>query len=161
MLTSLQSLAVFYPGFQTDVYKVADGHELRITFIKHASLLFEIDGKNIFLDPVSAYADYAVFPKADLIIITHEHHDHLDPIVIEKLKKENTVVVANINSFKILGEGYILTNGEHLLYSSIVDIYAVPAYNTTEAHKIYHPIGRDNGYILTLGGSRVYISVDT
>ncbi len=150
-----------YKGFLTDSFLTADGSFLFITFIKHASLLIEFSGKKIYVDPVLAYGDFSKLPKADLLLITHEHHDHLDPLAIKLLQKPETIIVANKNSCKILGEGHILMNGERFEFNSEVDILAIPAYNVTEGHLMYHPKGRDNGYVLMMGGSKVYLSGDT
>ena len=151
----------YHEGYFTDVFSTADGSSLLITFIKHASLLIEYSKKVIYVDPVLAYGDYTNLPKADLILVTHEHYDHLDPKAINALLKPATVVVANKNSCKLLGEGHIMMNGENLDLDGWIAISALPAYNITPDHLKYHPKYRDNGYLLSLGGSRIYISGDT
>ena len=65
-------------NFETDSFTTKNGKSLKITFFKHASLLIEYAGKKFFIDPVSDYADFTQQPKADYILITHEHHDHFD-----------------------------------------------------------------------------------
>ena len=67
--------AATYP---TDTLTTKNGSQLTITFFKHASLAIETEGRHIYIDPISQYADYASLPKADLILITHSHYDHLD-----------------------------------------------------------------------------------
>lgn len=147
--------------FEQDRFKTPEGKELVITFVKHASLMLEYDGHILLVDPVSEYADYSKFPKADVILITHEHHDHLDPKAITETEKEPTLIIANASSQKILGKGTVMNNGDHLKPLSYLDIEAVPAYNTTPGREQFHPKNRDNGYILTLGGMRIYIAGDT
>lgn len=147
--------------FVTDTIQTRNGGLLEITFIKHASLLLSYEGHSIEIDPVSSYADYSTFPKADVILITHEHHDHLDPKAIEALEKKETILIANQNSRNILDKGIVMKNGDKLSPTDYLSIEAVPAYNTTIGRDIYHPKNRDNGYILTIGGTRIYISGDT
>ena len=78
--------------YETDIIKTSAG-ELRITFIGHGTLMFTFGGKVIHIDPVGQYADYTRLPKADIILITHEHGDHLDQRVLETLRTEKTALV--------------------------------------------------------------------
>lgn len=157
------SVAFFASGksFETDKFITKDGGELVITFIKHGSLELTFNGHHIQVDPVSEYADYSVFPKADIILITHEHGDHLDPKAISALEKNGTLLITNEASSRILEKGTVMKNGDKLTPVDYMDIEAVHAYNTTPGHEKFHPRHRDNGYILTLGGTRVYIAGDT
>lgn len=149
----------------TDIYFTPKGHKaVNIQALIHASVRIEFDGKEIEIDPVgqlgSRVTDYSKFPKADLILVTHEHHDHLDPAAIKLLSNSDTVVIANRNSADILGYGKVMANGDRLTEDGI-EIEAVPAYNTSPDRLQFHPKGRDNGYILTLDGLRIYIAGDT
>ena len=78
--------------FESDVIKTEAG-ELKISFIGHGTLMFTFGGKVIHVDPVGQYADYAALPKADLILITHEHQDHLDPKAMALLRNPGTRIV--------------------------------------------------------------------
>lgn len=147
--------------FASDTFRTQDGGELTITFIKHASLMITYQGHVIQVDPVSTYADYSTFPKADVILITHEHGDHLDLQAIGQSEKPETLLIANENSRKLIGKGTGMKNGDTNTLLDYLTIEAVPAYNTTPDHLKFHPKGRDNGYILTLGGTRIYIAGDT
>ncbi|MHC4355651.1 MAG: SMP-30/gluconolactonase/LRE family protein, partial [Planctomycetota bacterium] len=84
--------AVASHGFEEDVISTSDG-DVRIAFIGHGTLMFTFDGKVIHIDPVSRAADYAKLPKADLILLTHEHGDHLDAKVVKTLRKGRTSIV--------------------------------------------------------------------
>lgn len=148
-------------SYATDTFKTKHNHELLITFIKHGSLMLTYKNQTIQVDPVSRFADYGNFPKADLILITHEHGDHLDASSIEKLTKTGTMLITNEASKKLLGKGVSLKNGEILKFSEQINIEAVPAYNTTAGREQFHPGKRDNGYVLTIDGLRVYIAGDT
>ena len=147
--------------FKSDSFTTSNGSKITITFIKHASLIINFDGKLIYIDPISEYADFSKFDKADLILITHEHYDHFDKEAIKDLTKEKTAVVLNENSQKLLGYGVAMSNGDRLKIFDNVSIEAVPAYNITPDHLQYHPKDRDNGYILTLDNMRIYVAGDT
>ena len=148
-------------NFVTETFTTRNGEKLAITFIKHASLMIEYKGHIIQVDPISEYADYSTFPKADIILITHEHGDHLDKKAIKTAEKPGTLIIANKNSREIIGKGTAMSNGENYSPTNYLTIEAVPAYNTTPGREKFHPRNRDNGYILTLGGTHIYISGDT
>ena len=133
-------------NFEQDLYLLSDkkNKELIITFIKHSSLIFEYKGLVIYNDPVMDYVDYNLFPKADIILITHEHYDHFDPKAVEALRKDNTIIVSNPVVYESLKEGICLRNGEEADLMQGVKIKAVPAYNTTEGRDKFHPRHRDN-----------------
>ena len=163
MTTSIAAGA-FAAEFQADTFKTKGGKDVVITAIKHASLRIQYDGLEIQVDPVAKYApetDYSKFPKADLVLVTHEHFDHFDRGAIAALRKGDTEVVANPSVQKALGFGIAMANGESRTVAKGVAIDAVPAYNTTAGRTQFHPKGRDNGYVLTMDGLRVYIAGDT
>lgn len=148
-----------------DLYVTPGGKEVKIEALIHASLRISFDGKEIEIDPVGQLGDrstdYAAFPKADLILVTHEHHDHLDPEAIKTLSKSDTTVIANPNSAAILGYGEVMRNGDVRELGDGITVEAVAAYNTSKDKLQFHPKGRDNGYVLTLDGLRIYIAGDT
>ncbi|MEJ2665472.1 MAG: MBL fold metallo-hydrolase, partial [Spirochaetia bacterium] len=144
---------------QMDEYTLGN-KTLKIYFFGHASLMLDYDGTIIHVDPVAAYADYDRQPKADIILVTHQHGDHLDKNSIAKITKKSTVLILNPAGFAIVKSGIALANGKSW-QSGDITIEAVPAYNTTPGRDKYHPKGRDNGYILTLGRTRIYIAGDT
>ena len=148
-------------AFPADTFQAKDGKPLEITFIKHASLILNYDGHIIYVDPISEYAGYKELLRADLVLITHEHRDHFDLAAINDISTPETVVIANLSSREKLGKGISMQNGERLQPAPWIEIEAVAAYNTTPGREAYHPKGRDNGYILTLGGLRIYIAGDT
>jgi L-ascorbate metabolism protein UlaG (beta-lactamase superfamily) len=140
--------------------------DLKITPIQHASIMLEWSGRIIDVDPSGA-EHFTGLPKADLILITHSHGDHLDPRSMATVTKEDTVVVASEDAARTLPTARGLANGMKLdlaLAGVSVGIEAVAAYNLTRGPalgQLYHPKGRGNGYILTLGGKRIYVSGDT
>lgn len=149
---------------RTDEFPAPDGKTVTFTCIKHASVRISYGDFEIEIDPVRTLppaTDYSQFPKADLILVTHEHFDHFDKDAVAALRKDGTAVVANPAVRQMLGYGTALANGESAAIGDGVAVEAVPAYNTTPGRDKFHPKGRDNGYVLTLGGFRVYVAGDT
>lgn len=150
---------------ETDVFVTPGGKLVKIHALLHSSIRIEYDGQEIEVDPCANLndrtVDYAAFPKADIILVTHEHFDHLDTATLRLLTTEKTQLVMNGRSAGIYSSGTAMANGERLQLADDITIEAVPAYNTTEGHRQFHPKGRDNGYILTLDGLRIYIAGDT
>jgi L-ascorbate metabolism protein UlaG (beta-lactamase superfamily) len=149
-------------GFEKDVIPTSAG-DLSITFVGHGTLVFGHGGKTIHVDPFGKLADYAALPKADLVLITHAHPDHLDPTALAAIRKPDTqVVVAADCEGKVEG-AITLANGEKKTLLGI-EVAAVPAYNLVQMRPDgtpYHPKGRGNGYLLTFGDTRVYVAGDT
>jgi L-ascorbate metabolism protein UlaG (beta-lactamase superfamily) len=149
-------------AFDADVMPTAAG-DLKITFIGHASLMFEFGGKVIYSDPSGQYGDFSGLPKADLILVAHEHGDHFDLETIKKISKNGTKVVMTPLCAAKLAGGTVLKNGESATVEGI-RIEAVPAYNLVHVRSPgmpYHPKGVGNGYVLTFGDKRVYVAGDT
>jgi L-ascorbate metabolism protein UlaG (beta-lactamase superfamily) len=145
--------------FECDTIQTDDG-DITITFVGHASLIIEHKGLVIHIDPWGEQADYSTLPKADLLLITHTHFDHMDKAAIATLSKDSTDLVVNPEGYNKLRYGILIRNGMTKVFKGI-SVEAVPAYNTTTDHEKYHPKGRGNGYILTIGGKRIYIAGDT
>jgi L-ascorbate metabolism protein UlaG (beta-lactamase superfamily) len=123
--------------------------DLKISFIGHASLFFTFGGKVIHVDPVSGEGDYRILPKADIILISHEHFDHLDTEAVRLIRKIKDAVV--------------MKNGGRMTALEF-EIEAVPAYNivhTRSDGNPFHPKGQGNGYVITFGDKRVYVAGDT
>jgi L-ascorbate metabolism protein UlaG (beta-lactamase superfamily) len=148
--------------FERDTLPTAQG-DLVITFIGHGTLMLEWGGKTIHIDPVGSMADYGQLPQADLILVTHEHGDHLDLKAIRLLTKEGTRFIGNAAAAAKISGATVMKNGQTLDVQGIV-IEAVPAYNIVHMRgqgNPYHPKGQGNGYILGLAGKRIYIAGDT
>lgn len=148
--------------FEVDKVATSSG-ELEITFIGHGTLMFTFGGKVIHVDPYSKLADYSQLPDADLILITHEHRDHLDAGAIAALRKSSTVIVANPAAGAKIDGARIMESGQKATVMGL-PIEAVAAYNVVhkrDNQEPFHPPGRDNGYVVTFGDKRVYIAGDT
>jgi L-ascorbate metabolism protein UlaG (beta-lactamase superfamily) len=140
----------------------AEGGDIEIRPIQHGSLLLSFAGQHIFVDPWSS-GPLPNEPKADLILITDIHGDHLDPPGIEKVKGDHTLIVGPAAVAEQLPGTLVLANGQKQQFAG-VSVEAVPMYNIARSPaegELRHPPGRGNGYILTLGAKRVYISGDT
>ena len=151
------------PQYPTDTLTARDGTPFTITFFKHASLAVEVEGKHIYIDPVAGYAEYDRLPKADLVLVTHSHYDHLSTKAVDELRTPETTIVCDKTSAATLGtDCMVMEPGQAIQPRPYVRIEAVPAYNTTPGHTQFHPRDRkDNGYILTIGGTRIYIAGDS
>jgi L-ascorbate metabolism protein UlaG (beta-lactamase superfamily) len=148
--------------FEKDVIKTTAGN-LEITFIGHGSLMLKFGGKIIHIDPFSKLADYGQLPKADLILITHEHQDHLDPVALQHVRTAKTAVVLTEKCAEKVPGGIVMKNGDVRTVEGIT-VEAVPAYNIVLKRnngEPFHPRGAGNGYVLTCADKRLYIAGDT
>ena len=161
----LLCLALTAQGAQkSDTFTTPGGKTVTIHHIKHASVHIEYEGRHIYVDPVGKMppeTDFSILPKANILLITHEHFDHYDPLVVPQVCMEATAVYTNKTVNGKVHRGLVMNNGDSIRYADDIMIWAVPAYNTTEGREQYHPKGRDNGYILALDGLRIYIAGDT
>ena len=152
-------------AYEVDSFTTPNGKLVKIHALVHSSMRIEFDGTEIEIDPVTKLGEksinYASMPKADFIFITHEHFDHLDTAAIKQLSTNNTQLITNRRCADMLGYGTVMANGDILQLSDDITVEAVLAYNISEGHQDFHPKGRDNGFILTLDGLRIYIAGDT
>ena len=152
-------------AYELDVFKTKSGKTVKFHALVHASIRIEYNGKEIEIDPVTKVGnktiDYTVMPKADYIFVTHEHGDHFDKEAIKLLTGDKTQLITNQRCADMLGYGQIMKNGDRIQIAENFTVDAVPAYNISEGRTQFHPKGRDNGFILTIDGLRIYIAGDT
>lgn len=153
-------------NFEKDTIQTTQG-KLVLSFIGHGTLMFEFNNQVIHLDPVTREADYKKMPKGDIVLVTHQHFDHLDPTAIENTSKKETEIILTKkcieNVEELPGKTTILSNGETISIQGL-SIEAVPAYNMKHTRKDgnpFHPKGEGNGYVITMGETKVYIAGDT
>jgi len=147
---------------QEDTIPTSSG-DLVITFIGHGTLMFRHAGKVIHVDPVSREGDYTALPDADLILVTHEHGDHLDPGAIAEILKPGTAILVSRSCEGRLEGAEVIGNGEETTAAGYT-VQAIPAYNIAHMRspgQPYHPRGNGNGYLLSFGDTRVYVAGDT
>lgn len=148
---------------QTDTISTKKG-DLLIHPVLHGTLVLEYRGNTIYVDPYGGAEGFAGLPDANLILITDIHGDHCDSASLAVVKKENShMIVPAAVAEKLkgsFGKPEILANGKKTTWEGIT-IEALPMYNLPEAADSRHTKGRGNGYLLTIGSKRVYISGDT
>jgi L-ascorbate metabolism protein UlaG (beta-lactamase superfamily) len=146
----------------SDTIKTAQGH-LVISFLGHSSLMMSWNGRTIHSDPVSSEADYAKLPKADIILISHDHDDHLDLKAVAHAQTAATKIVGNPDVAKQIPQTIVMRNGDKQIVDGLL-IEAVPAYNMVHMAspgKPFHPKGVGNGYVVSFGDLRLYLAGDT
>jgi L-ascorbate metabolism protein UlaG (beta-lactamase superfamily) len=166
-ILTLIFIAVMAPLFsqKTPEYDkiVTKSGVVELHFIGHGSLMFKVNGFVIYIDPVRSSGNYDFLPKADIILVTHEHGDHLDTKLIEDLKKPGTLLFCNESSTAKVSWGMAMKSGDRQEINNII-IEAVPAYNivnvSSPGHP-YHPMGVGVGFVLTIGGKKIYVAGDT
>lgn len=135
--------------------------------VVHATMILEWNGKTIYVDPYGGAEKFEGKPKADLILITDIHGDHLNIKTLEALDLSGAEFIVPSAVKEKMGDlaskakkVWELANGESTEWDKI-KVEAVPMYNLPETDDSRHPKGRGNGYIVTMGGKRLYISGDT
>jgi len=147
--------------FASDTYTTQSGKQVSISFIKHGTLMFNIDGQIVHIDPVAMFGtDYTKMPKADVVLVTHEHADHLDTVAIAAIKKAETKFYSNGRVAEITGKSTAMSIGDSVQFNGF-SVTAVAAYNNTPDRENFHPKGRDVGYIINVDGFRIYVAGDT
>ena len=162
LLVAFSSFAALAQPFDKDVIKTSAG-DLEVFFIGHGTLMFAFDGKVIHVDPWNRLADYSKMPKADIILLTHEHRDHLDLKALDLIRGEDSAVVLTETCAAQVQGGTVMKNGDVRTIKGL-KVEAVPAYNLVHMRSKgvhYHPKGNGNGYIITFGDTRVYVAGDT
>lgn len=135
--------------YAQDTFKADDGTSIIFTYYGHASIGIEALGKHIYVDPVGETIDWTGEPKADLILVTHDHFDHLDTNAVK-------ILAGKSDAYTKLAVGTSIEPFDK------ISVEAVPAYNISPEQLAFHPKERgDAGYIITIAGKRIYVSGDT
>ena len=169
----MQGLRILLLGFSFSLFTSTQAAEefatgkgkVLVTPINHATLVIEWSGKTIYVDPVGVAGWYKAFPKPDLVLLTHVHGDHFREAVLKAVVGPKTQLVAppalaGVLSAGLKAKAIAVANGTSTEKVGF-KLEAVAGYNTTPPRKRYHPKGQGNGYVLNLGGKRIYISGDT
>ena len=154
-------------GYKYDKFVTPAGRVIDLVFIKHGSLMVDIDNYLVYIDPVKMYGnDFSVLPKSDLTLVTHEHHDHYDKDALSEISGDKTRLAMAEKVVETHGSGEVLRPNQ------VVDVKygdgksftltAVPAYNNTPEHLKFHPKENGNvGFVFEVDGMRIYVGGDT
>lgn len=145
-----------------DSLTAKDNSEITLAFYAHASIRIDWNGMHIYIDPVGdKYGiDFSSEPKADLILVTHHHKDHFDADAIQVLSKSETIIYVSKKCSQDVSSVPVPPN-ETITYKGI-SIHTVAAYNITHEHLKYHPKHDQGlGYVLSIGGTNLFIAGDT
>ena len=150
---------------QTKVVEESSNKELSIIPIEHATAILEWNEITIYVDPVGGAAAFKGQREPDLILITDIHGDHFSLETLEELNTEKAKIiipqaVADKMPEKFVPQLDVLNNGEQKERFGIT-VEAIPMYNLREEALKFHTKGRGNGYVLEMGGERIYFSGDT
>jgi len=160
-LVSLVSLASSQ-GLQKDTIRTSAG-DVEITFVGHGTVMLRWAGKTIDVDPWTRLPGFAGLPGADLVLVTHDHGDHFDTAAIAAVRTPSTVVLLTAKCAAQFSGGTVIKNGDVRKVLGMI-VEAVPAYNLVHKRPDgmpFHPKGEGNGYILTIGRTRIYFAGDT
>ena len=134
---------------------------VKIQWLGNSGFLLEGDGKKIYIDPYQVSHEPDFDDRADILLITHEHFDHCSPEDIRKVRRsDSTTLIPESCSIEFRGDARRVSEGDILadgLEIKGTRIEVVPAYNL---NKPYHPRGSGVGYIVELGGLRIYHAGD-
>lgn len=156
------SAQVVQVALERDTFKTGQGRQVVISFIGHGTLMLDVDGYIIHVDPVSMFgADYTRLPKADLLLVGHKHSDHYDSTAIAAIQTANTLFVSNQAVAKQNGKSTPMTIGESKKVGKGIILTATAAYNYSEGKTNFHPKERDIGFLLDIDDLRIYIANDT
>lgn len=154
----------FFLNAENDVY-LTDKGQVVIYPIDHATFVIDYNGLIIAVDPVGGEENFSKFKKADLIIITDIHSDHVNIETLNLIQKESSVLICPKAVYDMIKDDIkceikIMDNGSKVNVMNI-EIKAYPMYNISNDKLMYHPKGRGNGYVLNTGNKFIYISGDT
>jgi L-ascorbate metabolism protein UlaG (beta-lactamase superfamily) len=164
LLFAVTSFAVNAQHISPDTIKTGIG-PLIIQPILHASIVFTVKGMTIYADPSGGVDNFKGIAAPDMILITDIHGDHFDIKTLDAVKTAATIlIVPQVVADKLPAADkeklVIIKNGENIMQSGI-SIGAIPMYNLPESPTAMHTKGRGNGYVLGIGGKKIYISGDT
>lgn len=146
----------------TDEIVTSSGN-IEMHFIGHGSLMFNMNGVVVYIDPVRSSGKYENPLKADIILVTHEHYDHLDTELINTLRKSTTVILCNKAASEKVPGSIAMKPGDSRKIGNI-SIETIAAYNIVNERapgQPFHPKGVGVGYILSFGGKKIYVAGDT
>lgn len=163
-LVLLISFIGFSQRVEADVLPTEDG-ELSIQPIVHGTLVLTWKEQTIYVDPYGGIEKFNGLATPTLILITDIHGDHYNQKTLDGLNTNDATfivpqAVMDKLPAKMQQNAKVIGNGEKMDHAEI-SIEAIPMYNLPEDESSRHTKGRGNGYVLTIGGKRIYLSGDT
>ncbi len=134
---------------------------VKVRWLGHAAFQIKGKEKTVFIDLGEGAKPS---DKADLVLVTHSHWDHFDPKVIERVRKEGTVIIAPRDCISKLGAGARAVEPGDMLKVGDLEVRAVHAYNVKRFRSPgvpFHPKGFGVGYVLSIDGKNIYHAGDT
>jgi L-ascorbate metabolism protein UlaG (beta-lactamase superfamily) len=167
MLTAFFTIALLQANAQSATPDKLETEKGTVTIqpVLHGTVVFNWNGKTIYVDPYGGAEAFTGIAKPDLILITDIHGDHMDPKTLDAIDTEGAVMlvpqaVADQLPEKYKSQAKVIGNGESTTLMDM-EIAAIPMYNLPETEDSRHIKGRGNGYILSIGGKKIYLSGDT
>lgn len=151
-------------GYVYDSIETPSGRTVNLIFIKHGSIVLDIDNYLVYIDPVTMFGnDFSLLPKGDIILVTHEHGDHYDKKALDELIGDDTQLITNGRVKEMYGGGDVMEPGDSSwIKNADFNLMAVPAYNITPEHLQFHPKERkDLGFVFDIDGLKIYVAGDT
>ncbi len=147
------------PLFTGDHLSTTNGGDIVMRPINHASFVMSWNGKVIYNDPVGGATPYAGLPKADLILVSHSHSDHFSSSTLDAVRGTSCVILAPIAVYNgmtttLKALTTVLTNGVS------TNVYGITVETVTATNSNHAP-GFGLGYVLNMGGRRIYMAGDT
>jgi len=154
---------------ENSVKENRDENDIKIVPISHGTMILEFENTVIYVDPVGGAEAFEGQKEPDIILITDIHGDHLNIETLEAINHGSPTIIAPVAVAEKLTDTLktnvsVVVNGQSINLNGNtmnVDVEGIPMYNLREEALKFHSKGRGNGYVITLGGKRIYISGDT
>ena len=158
-------LLVLAAGAPAEDRIATDDGEVTVHPVRHGTLVLGWKKTTIYIDPVGGADLFKEMAPADLVLVTDIHGDHFHAPTLAAVTTRKTRIIAPQAVYEKMPAGLkditsTLENGKSTRLLGVT-VEAIPMYNLTRERLRFHTKGRGNGYVVTLGGKRFYVSGDT